>query len=77
MVTLRPDAQTVLHYNEIVPALIVIAGMVTVHWLMRTRSLEHVVTRAPQWALAAAWSAMLFGLVITQGSDSAFIYFQF
>jgi alginate O-acetyltransferase complex protein AlgI len=77
MFSLQPGAQTVLYYNDIVPALVVVTGMVTAHWLMRTRSIEQILARTPQWALAAAWSAMLFGLVITQGSDSAFIYFQF
>ena len=67
----------VLYTNVIIPAAIIIAAMVTTHWLMRLRSFEEVVEATPSWLIAAIWSFMLFMLVITQGSDSAFIYFQF
>jgi alginate O-acetyltransferase complex protein AlgI len=77
MFTLQSGAQMVLYYNEIAPAMTIVAGMVTAHWLLRTQSIERLMERTPQWALATAWSLMLFGLVVSQGSDSAFIYFQF
>jgi alginate O-acetyltransferase complex protein AlgI len=77
MFTLQSGAQMVLYYNEIVPAMTIIAGMVAAHWMLRTQSIERLMERTPQWALATAWSLMLFGLVVSQGSDSAFIYFQF
>lgn len=58
-----------------VPACVL--GIVTVHWLMRERTIEQVVGRTP-WRLAAvAWSLMLVLVIVTQGSGNAFIYFQF
>jgi hypothetical protein len=36
-----------------------------------------MIARTPSWLIAIIWTFMLFMLVITQGSDSAFIYFQF
>ena len=51
--------------------------MVATHWLMRSTSMEAVIAKAPAWLVGAVWTLMLFMLVITQGSDSAFIYFQF
>src|SRR5262249_38205808 len=77
MFTLQPGAQKVLYLNEIAPAMIIIAGMVSAHWLMRAGSIEMLVAKTPRWALTTAWTVLLFGLVITQGSDNAFIYFQF
>lgn len=71
------EPEKVLYLNEIIPALLVIAGMVTTHWLMRSTTKEAVIAKTPTWLIAAVMSLMLFMLVITQGSDSAFIYFQF
>jgi len=56
---------------------LVIATMLIVHWRMRDRSLEAVVTRAPWWLTATVWAAMLTAILMTQGSANAFIYFQF
>jgi alginate O-acetyltransferase complex protein AlgI len=44
---------------------------------MRDTTLEAAVERTPAWIIAAVWAAMLFGVVTTQGSGNAFIYFQF
>ena len=77
MFGLAGEPQKVLYYGEIAPALVVIAGMVATHWLMRDTSLERVAEKAPKWVVVTALSFMLFMLVVTQGSDSAFIYFQF
>ncbi len=77
MFGLAAEPKKVLYLNEIVPAAIVIAGMVVTHWRMRDTSMEAVVEKTPAWVIGAALTFMLFMLVITQGSDSAFIYFQF
>ncbi|MFN0024188.1 MAG: MBOAT family O-acyltransferase [Parvularculaceae bacterium] len=77
MAGLAPDPKKVLYLNEIVPALIVIAGMVATHWRMRETTMEAVIAKTPAIVIGAALTVMLFLLVITQGSDSAFIYFQF
>ena len=55
----------------------VITGMLVVHWVMRERVLEEVVGRVRWWVVGAVWAAMLFAIIITQGSGDAFIYFQF
>ena len=77
MAGMAKEPAKVLYFNEIIPAAIVVTGMVTTHWLLRMRNLEDVVSATPKWLIGAIWAFMLFMLVITQGSDSAFIYFQF
>jgi uncharacterized membrane protein YgaE (UPF0421/DUF939 family) len=44
---------------------------------LRATSLEAVVARTPAVALAAIWGVMAFLILASQGSDNAFIYFQF
>jgi len=44
---------------------------------MRDRELEQVVSRAPWWLTGLVCAAMLFAVIVTQGSGTAFIYFQF
>jgi alginate O-acetyltransferase complex protein AlgI len=77
MFALAPEGKKVLYLNEIMPAAIVIAGMVAAHWRMRDTSMEAVLEKTPAWLIGLALTVMLFMLVATQGSDSAFIYFQF
>jgi len=77
MFAVAPKPERVLYYNEILPALVVVAGMVFTHWRMRSTSLEAVAAATPKWLIAAILAVMLFMLVITQGSDAAFIDFQF
>jgi len=77
MFAMAPKPEKVLYLNEIIPAAIVIAGMVFTHWRMRSTTMEALVERTPAWLIGAVLTFMLFMLVITQGSDSAFIYFQF
>ena len=70
-------AEKVLYWNAILPALAVVAAMVATQWRMRDSSMEAVVEKTPVAVIGAALVVMLFALVIAQGSDSAFIYFQF
>ena len=77
MFGLTTTAAKVLYWNEILPAALVVAGMVATHWRMRSTTKEAVIAKTPVWAIATIWTFMIFMLVITQGSDSAFIYFQF
>ncbi len=77
MFAVAPEPKKVLYLNEIIPAAIVIGGMVFTHWRMRDTSMEAVVEKTPAAVIGLALTFMLFMLVITQGSDSAFIYFQF
>lgn len=63
-------------------ATVVIVGgtvfaILLVHGLMRERRIEDVAAAAPWWVTAVIVGALLFVTMITQGSDDAFIYFQF
>lgn len=77
MFALAKAPEKVLYWNHIVPALIVVVGMVAAHWRMRSTTIEAVVEKSPAWAVGAVLTLMAFALIITQGSDTAFIYFQF
>lgn len=77
MFALHADGERVLYWNSIIPALAIIFGMTVAHWRMRSTSLEAVIERTPAILVALAWGLMLFALVAAQGSDAAFIYFQF
>ena len=56
---------------------VIVAGMVAIQWLLRKRTLEDVVARSPWWLTGLVAAAMLFAVIVTQGSGEAFIYFQF
>jgi hypothetical protein len=43
----------------------------------RSIPVEAAAERLPNWAHGLVWAAMLILLILTQGSDNAFIYFQF
>lgn len=77
MTGLATGEQAVLPRINVIIVAIVIPVMLLVHWLMRERELEAVVTSLPWWVTATAWAGMLFTIVVTQGSGDAFIYFQF
>jgi len=71
------DAPAVLPTIYMIKAAVIVSGIVTVQWLMRKRDLEDVVTRTPWWVTGLVAAAMLFAVIIAQGSGEAFIYFQF
>ncbi len=77
MAGLNAGAAPILSTSVLVPALAIVAGIMTAHWLMRARTLESFVARRRPAVLSGAWALMLFAVVITQGSGDAFIYFQF
>lgn len=70
-------AAPILPTVHLVMVALIVGGIVGAHWLMRNRTLESVVARAPAMLLCAVWALMLFAIVITQGAGNAFIYFQF
>src|SRR5580658_804123 len=55
----------------------IVGALVLTHWLMRARTLESVVARAPALLVCVVWSLMAFAIIICQGTGNAFIYFQF
>jgi alginate O-acetyltransferase complex protein AlgI len=77
MFGLAGDAPAVLPTIYMIKTVVIVAGIVTVQWLMRKRELEDVVARTPWWVTGVVTAAMLFAVIIAQGSGEAFIYFQF
>lgn len=77
MVGLTGTADQLLSTRELLQVSIITVLLLSVHWLMRDSSIEAAVARFPRWLVAVAWAAMLFALILTQGSANAFIYFQF
>lgn len=77
MAVAPPKAAPLLYLNDILAVGLIVAAMLVGHWRLRTTSLEAVIARTPAVTLAVAWSLMGFLILISQGSDNAFIYFQF
>jgi alginate O-acetyltransferase complex protein AlgI len=77
MLGLAPEAEPVLPTIYMIKVAVIVTGILIVQWLMRNRTLEDVVSRAPWWVTGAIAAAMLFAVIIAQGSGEAFIYFQF
>jgi len=70
-------AQPILPAVHLVMVGGIVAGIVFAHGLMRDRTLESVVARAPAPLLSVIWTLMLSAIVVEQGAGNAFIYFQF
>ena len=62
---------------HLVCVIAIVGAIVFAHWLMRARTLEDAISRAPAPMVSAVWAAMAFAIVIAQGTGNAFIYFQF
>jgi alginate O-acetyltransferase complex protein AlgI len=77
MLTFVTDGEKVLITPHIVQVVITIAIMLLIHWRMRERKLDEVVSRMPAWLTGVIWGVMLTLIIITQGGSDAFIYFQF
>jgi len=77
MLGLNAAAKPILTTYFIVSVSVITGCIVLSHWLMRARTLESVVSRAPAFAVSLVWALMAFAIVIAQGSGNAFIYFQF
>ena len=71
------EAEPVLATIYMIKVGVLIACIVATQWLMRDRELERVVSRTPWWLTGLVCAAMLFAVIVTQGSGTAFIYFQF
>jgi len=56
---------------------VAIAGVLAASWAMRERRIEHVVARTPLLVRSVALAVMIVSIVMMQGEDRAFIYFQF
>ena len=77
MARVPPKATPLLYLNDILPVAAILILMLVSQWRIRSTSLEAVVARTPVAVIAVAWSVMGFLILSSQGSDNAFIYFQF
>jgi D-alanyl-lipoteichoic acid acyltransferase DltB (MBOAT superfamily) len=67
----------ILTTTQMVTVVVVITGLVISHWVHRSIPLERAAERLPNWAHGLVWGGMLIFILLSQGSDNAFIYFQF
>ena len=70
-------ARPILATYSLLSVAAIVGALLVTHWLMRSRTLESVVARAPAAAVSMVWALMAFAIIIAQGAGSAFIYFQF
>jgi alginate O-acetyltransferase complex protein AlgI len=70
-------ARPILPTFSLISVTAIVGALVLTHWLMRARTLESVVARAPAAVVCTVWALMAFAIIIAQGAGSAFIYFQF
>jgi alginate O-acetyltransferase complex protein AlgI len=77
MFGLNAGTEPILAAAHLVAVTVIVGGIVCVHWRMRARTLESLVSATPAPVLAAVWSIMLFSVIVEQGTGNAFIYFQF
>ncbi|HEU4731212.1 MAG TPA: MBOAT family protein [Kofleriaceae bacterium] len=56
---------------------VVIILLLGTHWVMRERALEDLAERTPWLARTLALATMIVAIILMQGQDRAFIYFQF
>ena len=67
----------VLTSLQIIKVVAVVTGLLSAHWYLHEKRLEHAMQDFPAWFVIAIWVTMLCGLILTQGGANAFIYFQF
>ena len=75
----HPDhgALMVLSSFHICMTILITAAMLICHWKVRDLEIEEVANKTPAWLLTIFWTAILFITIMSGGSASAFIYFQF
>ena len=71
------EAVPILPTVHLVAVAAIGGGIVFAHWMMRGRTLEAAIARAPAPVISVVWAVMAFAIVIAQGAGNAFIYFQF
>ncbi len=57
--------------------ILILVAMLICHWKVRDIEIEDVADKTPSWLFTAFWVTILFVTIMTGGSASAFIYFQF
>lgn len=71
------DAGPILSVAHLTMVALIVGGIVAAHWLMRSRTLEAMLTQRHPVPLSAGLGLMAFAIVAAQGAGNAFIYFQF
>ncbi len=77
MFNFNADAEALVRTGPLVMSLVIVAGVVLAHAIMRKRTLESALERTPAPIIAVVWGLLAFLIVATQGGGNAFIYFQF
>ncbi|NNF07463.1 MAG: MBOAT family protein [Candidatus Eisenbacteria bacterium] len=77
MAGIIPDGAQVLSSLAMLKITVVIGALLISHCVHRSISVEAAAERLPGWAHGIVWAAMLILIILSQGSDNAFIYFQF
>jgi alginate O-acetyltransferase complex protein AlgI len=68
---------TVLTTVSVLTIVVVTAGMLATHWLLRDIGLEGLARRTPWWVRGAALGVLIVSIILAPGDNRAFIYFQF
>jgi alginate O-acetyltransferase complex protein AlgI len=77
MFGMNASGEPMVAATYIVTTLVIVAGIVGAHWIMRHRTLEAAVAKVHPAILVGALTLMGFAIVIEHGNGNAFIYFQF
>ncbi len=70
-------AAPILGFAQLSVVGVIVTAIVAAHWAMRRRTLEAMLAQRHPLPLAACLGTMAFAVAATQGSGTAFIYFQF
>ncbi len=71
------EGTLILGMVRVLTVTVLTSALLTSHWLLRDTTIEDVARRVPWWLRTTLVAAVLVALIITPGSERAFIYFQF
>lgn len=61
----------------IIKVIVIVTGMLIIHWLMRNTKVLEVVPKVSWWLFGIFWAVLVLLIIWSQESSSSFIYFQF
>jgi len=71
------QAVPILNSMNIAFTIVTMILMLAFHSYMRNRELIVIISNAPIWLISIIWSLLIAIIIFSQGSNDAFIYFQF
>ncbi len=77
MFFLNDDGAKVVHTFDIIKVFVVVTVLFLCHWFMRNTSMSEVSKKVNPVAFGIFWAALIFLIIVSQGSGEQFIYFQF